>query len=124
VLFRSTRSVAATVTTGVPSTAVIPETAVLGTPVVTVAATDRDENSRLVYQITGGNVRNRFAIASHNNQGQITVANLLDYKVEKGYILTVTATDPGGKMDLATVYVHVTDANTHRPAIQLTTSAG
>ncbi len=104
--------------------AVIPETAVLGTPVVTVAATDRDENSRLVYQITGGNVRNRFAIASQNNQGQITVANLLDYKVEKSYILTVTATDPGGKTDLATVYVNVTDANTHRPVITLKNAAG
>lgn len=104
--------------------AVISETVPTGTPVVTVAATDRDENSRLVYQITGGNVRNRFAIASQNNQGQITVANLLDYKVEKSYILTVTATDPGGKMDLATVYVNVTDANTHRPVIQLKTAAG
>ncbi|KAI2798748.1 Cadherin EGF LAG seven-pass G-type receptor 2 [Blomia tropicalis] len=104
--------------------AVIPETAVPGTPVVTVAATDRDENSRLVFQITGGNVRNRFAIVSQNNQGHITVANLLDYKVEKSYILTVTATDPGGKMDLATVYINVTDANTHRPVIQLKNGAG
>ena len=47
------------------------------------------------------------------------MANLLDYKIERSYILTVSATDPGGKMDLATVYINVTDANTHRPVIQL-----
>lgn len=99
--------------------AIIPETATPGTPIVTVSATDKDENSRLIFQITGGNVRNRFAIVSQNNQGRITVANSLDYKQDKNYVLTISATDPGGKSDLATVYINVTDANTHRPVIQL-----
>ena len=98
---------------------VIPETAVPGTPVISVTATDRDENSRLVFQVTAGNIRNRFSIVSQHNQGHITVANQLDYKQEKNYVLTVTVTDPGGKMDLATVYINVTDANTHSPVIQL-----
>lgn len=94
--------------------AVIPETALPGTPVVTVVATDRDENSRIVFQLAGGNVRNRFAIVSQNNQGHITVANPLDFKQERNFVLSVTATDPGGKMDLASVMINVTDANTHR----------
>ena len=104
--------------------AVISETATPGTPIVIVTATDRDENSRLVFQITGGNLRNRFAIVSQNNQGHLTVANPLDYKQEKNYVLTVSATDPGGKVDLATVYINVTDANTHRPVIQILKNNG
>lgn len=104
--------------------AVISETALPGTSVATVSATDRDENSRVVFAINGGNVRNRFAIVSQANQGIITLANSLDYKMERSFVLTVTATDTGGKMDLATVYVNVSDANTHRPVIQLKAITG
>ncbi|XP_064483474.1 protocadherin-like wing polarity protein stan [Ornithodoros turicata] len=91
-----------------------------GTPVVSVTATDRDENSRLLYQITSGNTRDRFSIVSHNRQAVISVAQALDYKLEKYFALTVTATDSGGRTDTATVYLNISDANTHRPIFERT----
>ncbi|XP_023244632.1 protocadherin-like wing polarity protein stan isoform X2 [Centruroides sculpturatus] len=91
-----------------------------GTPVVSVTATDRDEDPRLIYQITNGNVRGRFNIISQNRQGLISIAQPLDYKLEKRFVLTITATDSGGRTDVATVYVNVTDANTHRPVFERT----
>ncbi|XP_076313585.1 protocadherin-like wing polarity protein stan isoform X2 [Tachypleus tridentatus] len=91
-----------------------------GTPVISVTATDRDENPRLIYQITNGNTRDRFSIISQNRQGLISIAQPLDYKIEKRFVLTVTATDSGGRFDTATIYINITDANTHRPVFQRT----
>ncbi|KFM65286.1 Protocadherin-like wing polarity protein stan, partial [Stegodyphus mimosarum] len=91
-----------------------------GTPVISVTATDRDEDPRLIYQITNGNVRGRFNIISQNRQGLISVAQPLDYRLEKRFVLTVTATDSGGRFDTATVYINITDANTHRPIFEHT----
>ncbi|KAK8742193.1 hypothetical protein OTU49_002167, partial [Cherax quadricarinatus] len=91
-----------------------------GTPVVTVTATDRDENPRLHYAITSGNERGRFSITAQNGRGLISLAQPLDYKQERSYILTVTATDAGGRYDTATVYVNVSDANTFPPQFENT----
>lgn len=91
-----------------------------GTPVISVTATDQDEDPRLIYQITNGNVRGRFNIISQNRQGLISVAQQLDYRLEKRFVLTITATDSGGRFDTATVYVNVSDANTHRPIFEHT----
>ncbi|RWS32013.1 hypothetical protein B4U80_09028, partial [Leptotrombidium deliense] len=81
---------------------------------------DRDENSRLIFQITGGNTRGRFNIVSQKNQGLISVSQQLDYKSEKRYVISLLVSDPGGRTDTATVYINVTDANTHRPVIERT----
>ncbi|KAL1494818.1 hypothetical protein ABEB36_010350 [Hypothenemus hampei] len=89
-----------------------------GTPVVTVTATDADEDNKIHYEITNGNTRGRFAITSQNGRGQITVAQPLDYKQEKRYILTVTAADSGSRTDTATVYINVTDANNFAPVFE------
>ncbi|KAK5644385.1 hypothetical protein RI129_005685 [Pyrocoelia pectoralis] len=89
-----------------------------GTQVATVTATDADEDSRLHYELTNGNVRGRFAITSNNGRGLITIAQPLDYKQEKRYILTVTASDSGGRTDTATVYVNVSDANNFAPVFE------
>lgn len=86
-----------------------------GTPVASVTATDADENPRLHYEITGGNVRGRFALTTQNGRGLITIAQPLDYKQEKRFILVVRATDSGGRFDTATVYVNVSDANNFAP---------
>ncbi|XP_037498235.1 protocadherin-like wing polarity protein stan isoform X1 [Rhipicephalus sanguineus] len=91
-----------------------------GTPVVSVTATDRDENSRLVYHITSGNTRDRFSIVSHNRQAVVSIAQPLDYKLEKRFVLTISATDSGGRSDTATIYLNVSDANTHRPIFERT----
>ncbi|XP_058860276.1 cadherin EGF LAG seven-pass G-type receptor 2-like isoform X2 [Acipenser ruthenus] len=93
------------------------EDAAVGTSVVTVSAMDKDVNSVVTYQISSGNTRNRFSITSQSGGGLITLALPLDYKLERQYVLTVTASD-GTRFDTAQVYVNVTDANTHRPVFQ------
>ncbi|XP_072233193.1 cadherin EGF LAG seven-pass G-type receptor 1 isoform X2 [Leuresthes tenuis] len=95
----------------------INEDAVVGTSVLTVTAVDRDVNSVVTYQISSGNTRNRFAITSQSGGGLITLALPLDYKQERQYVLTVTASD-GTRYDSAQVFINVTDANTHRPVFQ------
>ncbi|XP_042896981.1 protocadherin-like wing polarity protein stan isoform X2 [Parasteatoda tepidariorum] len=95
-----------------------------GTPVISVTATDKDEDPRLIYQITNGNIRGRFNIISQNRQGLISIAQPLDYRLEKRFVLTVTATDSGGRFDTATVYINITDANTHRPIFEHTPYTG
>ncbi|XP_001961249.3 protocadherin-like wing polarity protein stan isoform X3 [Drosophila ananassae] len=89
-----------------------------GTPVTTVTATDPDEDSRLHYEITTGNTRGRFAITSQNGRGLITIAQSLDYKQEKRFVLTVAATDSGGRSDTATVHINITDANNFAPIFE------
>lgn len=93
------------------------EDAAVGTSVVTISAVDRDINSVVTYQISSGNTRNRFSITSQSGGGLITLALPLDYKLERQYVLSVTASD-GTRFDTAKVYVNVTDANTHRPVFQ------
>ncbi|CAB1440354.1 unnamed protein product, partial [Pleuronectes platessa] len=95
----------------------INEDAVVGTSVLTVTAVDRDVNSVVTYQISSGNTRNRFAITSQSGGGLITLALTLDYKQERQYVLTVTASD-GTRSDTAQVFINVTDANTHQPIFQ------
>ncbi|KAK6318507.1 hypothetical protein J4Q44_G00117980 [Coregonus suidteri] len=95
----------------------INEDAVVGTSVLALSAIDRDANSVVTYQISSGNTRNRFAITSQTAAGVITLALLLDYKQERQYVLTVTASD-GTRYDTAQVFINVTDANTHRPVFQ------
>ncbi|XP_066994105.2 protocadherin-like wing polarity protein stan [Anabrus simplex] len=98
--------------------AVVSEDDSIGTPVASVTATDKDENPRLHYELTGGNIRSRFAITSQNGRGLITIAQPLDYKQEKRFVLTVTASDSGGRQDTATVYVNVSDANNFAPVFE------
>uniref|UniRef100_A0A3P8QGM3 Cadherin, EGF LAG seven-pass G-type receptor 3 n=1 Tax=Astatotilapia calliptera TaxID=8154 RepID=A0A3P8QGM3_ASTCA len=93
------------------------EDAVVGTSVVTVTAVDRDVNSAVTYQITGGNTRNRFAISTAGGGGLLSLALPLDYKQERRYVLTVTASDRT-LHDTCQVHVNITDANTHRPVFQ------
>uniref|UniRef100_A0A8C1E331 Cadherin, EGF LAG seven-pass G-type receptor 3 n=2 Tax=Cyprinus carpio TaxID=7962 RepID=A0A8C1E331_CYPCA len=93
------------------------EDAAVGTSVVSVTAVDRDVNSAVTYQITGGNTRNRFAISTASGAGLITLALPLDYKQERRYVLTVTASDRT-LHDTCQVHINITDANTHRPVFQ------
>ena len=93
------------------------EDATVGTSVMTVSAVDRDINSVVTYQISSGNTRNRFSITSQSGGGLITLALPLDYKLERQYVLSITASD-GTRFDTAKVFVNVTDTNTHRPVFQ------
>jgi cadherin EGF LAG seven-pass G-type receptor 1 len=96
----------------------VSEDAPPGTPVATVTASDRDENPRLHYAISAGNVRGRFGITAQGGRGILSVAQPLDFKLEKKFILTVTASDSGGRHDEATVYINITDANNFSPVFE------
>lgn len=48
----------------------------------------------------------------------ITIAQPLDYKQEKRFILTITASDSGGRTDTATVNINITDANNFAPVFE------
>ncbi|XP_053785575.1 cadherin EGF LAG seven-pass G-type receptor 3 isoform X1 [Desmodus rotundus] len=93
------------------------EDAAVGTSVVSVTAVDRDANSAISYQITGGNTRNRFAISTQGGVGLVTLALPLDYKQERYFKLVLTATDRA-LHDHCYVHINITDANTHRPVFQ------
>ncbi|XP_033621772.1 cadherin EGF LAG seven-pass G-type receptor 1, partial [Fukomys damarensis] len=93
------------------------EDAAVGSSVLTLQARDRDANSVITYQLTGGNTRNRFALSSQSGGGLITLALPLDYKQERQYVLAVTASD-GTRSHTVQVFINVTDANTHRPVFQ------
>ncbi|XP_056278326.1 cadherin EGF LAG seven-pass G-type receptor 3 [Pseudoliparis swirei] len=93
------------------------EDAAVGTSVGTVTAVDRDVNSAVTYQITGGNTRNRFSISTAGGSGMLSLALPLDYKQERRYVLTVTASDRT-LHDTCQVHINITDANTHRPVFQ------
>lgn len=89
-----------------------------GSPVTTVTASDPDEDSRLHYEISSGNTRGRFAVTSQNGRGLITIAQPLDYKQERRFVLSITATDSGGRTDVATVHINITDANNFAPVFE------
>nr|XP_017451421.1 cadherin EGF LAG seven-pass G-type receptor 3 isoform X4 [Rattus norvegicus] len=93
------------------------EDAAVGTSVVSVTAVDRDANSAISYQITGGNTRNRFAISTQGGMGLVTLALPLDYKQERYFKLVLTASDRA-LHDHCYVHINITDANTHRPVFQ------
>ena len=96
---------------------IVSEEAAPGTPVVSVTAVDRDENenSQVSYAISEGNDGHAFNIIRQMGQGLITVARTLNYKEQSRFVLSVTASDPGGLVDTALVYINVSDANTFRP---------
>lgn len=48
----------------------------------------------------------------------ITIAQPLDCKQEKRFILTITASDSGGRTDTATVNINITDANNFVPVFE------
>lgn len=46
------------------------------------------------------------------------MAQPLDFKQERRYVLTVTATDSGGRSDTAMVHINITDANNYAPVFE------
>lgn len=72
----------------------IPETALPGSVVGKVEASDQDEGDVLVYSIEQGNVGDAFAVLP---DGNITVARPLDFETQSSYTLTVMIAD--GELD-------------------------
>lgn len=80
--------------------------------VITVTANDRDESSRIRYEITRGNIGGAFAVK--NETGAIYVAGPLDYEARKRYELRLVASDNLNE-NYTTVIIHVKDVNDNPP---------
>ncbi|XP_072181687.1 cadherin EGF LAG seven-pass G-type receptor 2-like [Diadema setosum] len=91
-----------------------------GYEVLTVVATDPDEQNTISYRIADSEDPNRrtpFGIRSQNNEGAIQVTSQLNYNTKSFYSLTVTASD--GQYDsTCLVLVNVTDVNNYAPVFQ------
>ncbi|XP_043205387.1 DE-cadherin-like isoform X2 [Amphibalanus amphitrite] len=72
-------------------TAHVKENVDIGSKVFDIKATDIDSDSKINYQITGGNLGAAFDIDQVT--GTVTVKNNLDYETTKRYNITVTASD-------------------------------
>ena len=75
-----------------------------------VTAMDTDAGDTLTYALSGADMAS-FTI--DGTMGQITVgaATMLDYETRTTYMVTVTATDAGGEMDMVAVTVTVTNVD-------------
>jgi len=95
----------------------IPETAVTGTVVGTIAASDPDAGQSLVYAISEGNADFTFLIDSAT--GEITVNRSLDRQSKSEYVMTVLVADTGipSQFDTTTITIHVTGASDAPPVI-------
>ena len=107
----------------------LPENTSLGVTVAVVEATDVDQvdyteeedgeiiyyqtNGLVHYSIADGDPRGRFFI--HRFSGAVTIAAPLDRELTSHYILTLTATDGGGRAANATLSITVLDTNDMQP---------
>jgi len=80
--------------------------------VLTVTANDKDESSRIRYEITRGNFGGAFAVK--NMTGAIYVAGYLDYETRRRYELRLVASDNLNE-NYTTVVIHVNDVNDNPP---------
>ena len=100
----------------------ISEAAGIGSSVLKLSATDKDDgtNSQLVYSIVNGDPRGLFAVDNH---GVITVAKDLDHERNSTHNITVTVHDKGEVQLFADrpayVFIFVRDLNDNSPIFEV-----
>ncbi|XP_032411721.1 protocadherin beta-16-like [Xiphophorus hellerii] len=101
--------------------ATIPENAAKGTVVTRVSASDADKglNSKILYSIstTIADIRDLFKMNESN--GDLILADSIDYEKARYYQIHVQASDEGGLTDSCKVTVDVTDINDNKPVINI-----
>lgn len=101
---------------------IIPENDPVGSVILTVAATDKDEgpNGMIRYMISSGNEDSKFGINS--TTGALRILEPLDYDTVNRYHLNVTATDLGFEPHQATAMITIalTDVNDNPPKFNQT----
>lgn len=90
------------------------ENAITGQIAHIINSTDPDENSRLRYAITNGNVGQAFTI--NPGYGIITVLQPVDYEKLERYFLEVTV-DDGGLKTVVIIVVEVVNENDEKPEL-------
>ena len=86
----------------------IPEDTAIGSEIITVHATDPD-NEPLTYSLIGGNAEGTFEIDGMT--GVIRLHQAVDYETKNVYSLTVKAMDPDGLSATANVVIRITNVN-------------
>ncbi|KAL2094520.1 hypothetical protein ACEWY4_009239 [Coilia grayii] len=97
----------------------LPENSPLGTPLVTVSASDADEgaNGRVTYELSLLAVKVAKLFSIDKVTGVITVAGPIDFEEEAHYEIRVQATDGAGLASTAKVVIDVSDVNDNAPVI-------
>jgi len=80
----------------------------IGHTVLTLTANDKDESSRLRYEITSGNFGGAFSV--DKTTGAISVARPLDYESRQKFELQLVATDSLNE-NYTTVVIHIYNVN-------------
>uniref|UniRef100_A0A1A9W0E4 Cadherin-related tumor suppressor n=1 Tax=Glossina brevipalpis TaxID=37001 RepID=A0A1A9W0E4_9MUSC len=101
---------------------IVPENEPIGSTILTVSASDRDEgpNGMLRYSISGGNERSEFKV--NVETGAITIHQPLDYDLIQEYHLNISVEDLGfkPKSTMAMLTVILTDINDNPPLFNQT----
>ncbi|XP_053960517.1 cadherin-related tumor suppressor-like [Anastrepha ludens] len=96
---------------------IVPENEPIGSTILTVTASDKDEgpNGMLTYYFSGGNERKEFSV--HKETGAVTILQPLDYDLIQEYYLNITVEDLGykPKKAIAMLTVILTDINDNPP---------
>ncbi|KAM8974291.1 protocadherin Fat 2 isoform 2-T2 [Pelodytes ibericus] len=99
----------------------LPDSSPVGTEVVQVRATDKDQgdNGKIQYAIQSGNMEGYFSIMA--SSGIITIAKVMEHPTKNKFTMTITAVDHGTPhlKDMATVNVHVKSSDTSPPKFTL-----
>lgn len=93
----------------------VSETTVVGSPLVTLVASDVDANSTFTYSIIGGNLGGEFLINA--SSGVISLASALDFENKIKYILEINAND-GLNNTSGFVTINITDENDELPSLK------
>ncbi|XP_077957384.1 protocadherin beta-15-like [Gasterosteus aculeatus] len=98
--------------------ATLPENSPVDTLVITVGATDEDEglNSEIAYGFDHVSY-DKQAFYLNSKNGEIKVAESIDYEKESSYEFQITAKDGLGLASYATVIIDITDLNDNAPVI-------
>ena len=96
---------------------IIPEDRPVGSSIIQLSATDRDEgiNGMIRYGILGGNQADMFDV--NEQSGEILIKKPLDYDIESRFVLIVEARDLGysSRAANATLNIKLTDVNDNIP---------
>ncbi|VEN50001.1 unnamed protein product, partial [Callosobruchus maculatus] len=96
---------------------IVPENEPLGSTILTVSASDKDQgpNGMIRYRISEGNERKEFAV--DHISGAVTILQPLDYDTVQEYYLNITAEDLGFKPKhaIAMLTIILTDINDNSP---------
>ena len=100
----------------------VSESAPNGSEVARFTALDPDQDS-ITFTITGGNEEGRFALAQpENGLAVITLQLSLDFETTEQYVLSISASDQGGRNTVDTLTVNVLDENEFTPVFQGSTN--